>query len=83
MKFSFFINHVLHFRGNLDCERCQGRTKQGTQCARNTSFRVLRSPSLQCDCPILRKWHCMEEEQPAAAVEEEPAVVEEEQPAVE
>ena len=36
MKFSFFINHVLHFRGNLDCERCQGRTKQGTQCARKT-----------------------------------------------
>ena len=36
MKFSFFINHVLHFRGHLDCERCQGRTKQGNRCKRRT-----------------------------------------------
>ena len=36
MKFSFFINHVLHFRGNLECEQCRGTTKQGKQCTRRT-----------------------------------------------
>ena len=36
MKFSFSINHVLQFRGCLACERCQGKTKGGSQCSRKT-----------------------------------------------
>ncbi len=34
MKFTFSINHNLHFRGQLDCEQCVGRTKKGNQCKR-------------------------------------------------
>ena len=36
MKFSFSINHILHFRGCLACERCHGMTKGGKQCSRKT-----------------------------------------------
>ena len=36
MKFSFSISHILHFRGSLACERCQGKTKGGNQCSRKT-----------------------------------------------
>ena len=36
MKFSFSISNVLHFRGQLECEQCVGRTKQGNQCRRKS-----------------------------------------------
>ena len=36
MKFSFFISNALHFRANLDCERCKGTTQEGVQCKRRT-----------------------------------------------
>ena len=36
MKFTFSIDYVLQFRGSLACERCQGKTKGGSQCSRKT-----------------------------------------------
>jgi SET domain-containing protein len=35
-KFTFLVEGQLHFAAPLVCERCEGRTRTGTQCSRNT-----------------------------------------------
>ncbi len=35
-RFRFFINNELNFQCNLQSQRCEGQTRTGTQCSRNT-----------------------------------------------